>query len=412
MNDPRNLRLCISGSFGNRDIGDEAMLTADLDFVLNELGVPRRNITLIGHQPDYISSYHHHPADLCFPSSWFEEHYGPKPPAPGWLRRAKARLTSIGKPKVTDPVSPRLTEAVARCDALVVTGGGTINTREREGYSLKRIHALVGFFVDREKPVFMSGQTVGPLGLFAEHDRIAREIIESVDVLTVRDRHYSRRYIELIGAEPNEFIETVDDAFGLPYEEEQLPEDVAGFLARGDAVAVNVTEYTSATREQRAFMAELCEYIAATHRMNILLLGHLPADVFHLTAIRDMVRNDLKPAMFVPNTSAWRDKTLKKAISCCKAAVGGRYHFVVMAGTAGTPFIGMCENHYSYIKQDGYARPLGLQDFILTEKETWDMSILKSRFEQALALQLNIEQHVQVPSPSMQRLGRWVREAL
>ena len=412
MKDPKDLKLCIGGSFGNRDIGDEAMLTADLDFILNELGVPRRNITLIGHLPDYTSHYHDHPRELCLPAAWFKKDDSPEPPKRGWLGEAKARLCAIGRPKVVDPVSLQVTEAVAQCDALVVTGGGTINTREREGRSVKKMHALVRFFADRKKPVFMSGQTIGPLGLFAEHDRLAREIIESVDVLTVRDSLYSRRYIELIGAKPKELIETVDDAFGLPYEEEQLPEDVASFLAKSDAVAVNVTEYTSATHEQRAFVAELCEYIAATHHLNVLLLGHLPADVFHLTAIRDMARNDLKPAMFVPNTSLWRDKTLKKVISCCKAAVGGRYHFVVMAGTAGTPFVGMCENHYSYIKQDGYARPLGLQDFVLTEKETWDMSILKDRFEKALGLQLNIEQPGQGPLPSMQRLGRWVGEAL
>jgi hypothetical protein len=39
-----NLRIAITGSFGFKDIGDEAMLTEDLNYILNELGIPRKNI--------------------------------------------------------------------------------------------------------------------------------------------------------------------------------------------------------------------------------------------------------------------------------------------------------------------------------------------------------------------------------
>lgn len=69
----------------------------------------------------------------------------------------------------------------------------------------------------------------------------------------------------------------------------------------------------------------------------------------------------------------------------------------------------MCGNHYFYIKQDGFARVLGLQDFILTEKETWDMEYLLDKVREAQKLQLDLEDKFQRPSVSMQHFGEWLK---
>ncbi|KKK45994.1 hypothetical protein LCGC14_3164540, partial [marine sediment metagenome] len=60
------MRLCITGSFGNQDIGDDAMLTMHLRH-LSKLGMERKDITLVGRQPEYISWYHEHPREECCP---------------------------------------------------------------------------------------------------------------------------------------------------------------------------------------------------------------------------------------------------------------------------------------------------------------------------------------------------------
>lgn len=57
--------LCITGSFGNRDIGDEAMLTETLDFLVTNLNLSRDSIHLFGYQPDYMAWYHEHPLKNC-----------------------------------------------------------------------------------------------------------------------------------------------------------------------------------------------------------------------------------------------------------------------------------------------------------------------------------------------------------
>ena len=69
----------------------------------------------------------------------------------------------------------------------------------------------------------------------------------------------------------------------------------------------------------------------------------------------------------------------------------------------------MTGNHYSYIKQDGFARAIGLEDFILTEKETWDMSVIESKIKKALGLKLELGEKFPRPSVSMQHFGEWIR---
>lgn len=175
------------------------------------------------------------------------------------------------------------------------------------------------------------------------------------------------------------------------------------------AVAVNVTDYTADTQGKRAFVAGLCEHLIRDYGLKVIMVSHDVTDYFNLNIISDMIDNWLKSSVIVPDTRQWQGAMLKKLISCCRLAVGGRYHFIVFAGSSNTPFMGMAGNHYSYIKQDGFARAVGLEDFILTEKETWDMPVVKSKIKNAMELKLDIADKFQRPSVSMQHFGSWIR---
>lgn len=395
---PSDFHLAISGSFGAMDIGDEAMLTEDLHYVLETVGIPRENIYLFGWQPEYMVRYHKHPMQNCFSSAELKK-----------LARRRDSQKANRKKKALSEES-HLQPFVDRSHALLITGGGTINTREEAGYSVRRMHSIVSYFCKAQKPVFMSGQTIGPLGEVAEHDQLAKEIVESVDCLTVRDSLYSRRYLEIIGAHPQEFIETIDDAYTLPYQDEKLPADTASFVEDGNCVALNITQYTSDTTEQRNFVARLGEQIITQFDTKLVLVSHTPLDFGRLWMIYDSIPNALKHRVWLPDTRQWRDAMLKKLISHCRLAIGGRYHFIVFAGTSNTPFVGMAGNHYSYIKQDGFARPLGLENSILTEPETWDFDCVMDRIRQNLDAKLGLQDKFPRPSVSMQRFGKWLQE--
>ncbi len=408
----RRLRMAVAGSYGFMDIGDEAMLTEDLDYVHRVIGVPREHIYLYGAQPDYVAWYHRHPPGNCISSEILVQ-----AARAAWQATTSKSLRRRAKATFRNYVG--LTRRVARrsvlgdCDFALVTGGGTINTREGQRWSLERIHLIVSEFKRHKLPVFMSGQTIGPLGASEEDDRLAREIVEMVNILTVRDADYSRRYLDLIGAKPRELIETFDDAYCLPYDDAELPEEIDLLLETRKVAAVNITDYTADEPHKRNFVAELIEELIARRMVeHVICVSHSPSDLQRLWMIRDMVRNEIKPQVSVPDTRYWRDASLKRLISRCAVAIGGRYHFIVFAGTSNTPFVGMTGNHYSYIKQDGFARPLGLSDFILTEKKSWDQQAVLDQANQALNSQLSLSDKFQRPSVSMARLGAWLKEDL
>ncbi|MDZ7685336.1 MAG: polysaccharide pyruvyl transferase family protein [Gammaproteobacteria bacterium] len=401
MNNPpsalQELRIAIYGSFGYRDIGDEAMLTADLDFITGELGIPRTNITLIGGDPQYIAYYHDHPLERCAES----------PDSAGV--KAMVRELIDGKSAASHVRRQRRLRKIAdQHDVLLISGGGTINTRNPNGSSIKRMARLVDLFAGRGVPVFMSGQTIGPLGLVPAHDRLARMTLQKVDWLTVRDCGYSKRYIDMIAASIRNFLETGDDAFYLPFEEASLPEEVEAWLADRSIVTMNITDYTSDTPEKKAYFASIVEHVVRTYDLDVVLVPHSGRDYAVLWQIFDMLDNAFKRHVLLPDTRMWHASMIKQLISRSELAIGGRYHFVVFAGTSNTPFIGMSGNHYSYIKQDGFARQLGLERYILTERETWDAACLHERIGAARDERLSITDGSVGVTESMRTFGDWL----
>lgn len=412
MQDVKKLRIAIAGSFGFMDIGDEAMLTEDLKFILNDLSIPAGNIHLFGHDAEYVSNYHQHPLSNCHSSEALIRHgeaISLRKERP--LRRARKFAGAIARGHRPPFPNSNVANVLSSCDVALITGGGTINSRDARAFSLHRMSKMIQAFRNHNLGVFISGQTIGPLGEYVHHDKIAAEIIEAADVLTVRDHIYSKRYLDVIGMKPKELICTFDDAYTLDYEQTVLPKETANFLSsETPTVAVNITEYTAASAEQLAFIASFCDWLVGERKVQVLLLSHTPKDLVRLFQINDMSSLSCRDKIHVPDTRYWTGEQLKKAISGCKVAVGGRYHFIVFAGTSNTPFVGMCGNHYSYIKQNGFADPLGLSRFILTERETWDAEKLRATYVEAEELTLELSEKFVRPSDSMKRFGSWLSD--
>lgn len=407
---PTTVRISIAGSFGFRDIGDEAMLTADLEFLERRLGIGSERVALFGEDPDYVSRYHDHPRSHCHRSAdlvdvWREWTFaggtgrervkGLLKRRLGWLRRNRAARMAI--------------RAARRSHVALITGGGTINTRDEAGWSLHRMHAIVRYFRSLGLKIFMSGQTIGPLGLIPEHDRLAREIVDAVDVLTVRDDGYSRHYLDLIGAKPKAFLETLDDAYSLSPAQDPLPDEIEEFLERGPVAAVNVTDYTAESHAQRSYVAAFIERIVRGADLSVALVGHSTSDFANLDEIHRQIPSDVRARVLFPDMREWTGSQSKQLVARCVAAVGGRYHFIVFAGTAGVPFVGMCANQYSYIKQHGFARPLGLGEWILGEEQTWNGEVLWATFERVLRERPVATSRWSGDSESMTLFGKWLQ---
>jgi len=307
------MKLLITGSFGNEDIGDDAMLTMHLNNIYNQ-GFKKCDIHLLGNKPKYMSWYFNHPIENC--------HSGFK----------HLDLNKI--------------------DRVLFTGGGTINTR-KESRSLAMKHLIFKIISNHKLPVFMSGQTIGPLGKNKEHDDQARYIINYVDVLTVRDSYKSKYFIDLIGAKPKKFYETNDDAVNLPLIDTNYK------YSDKNTIAFNISNYTSDTKEKMDMLIKICEKIL--NKYKVLLIPHHPIDQIRLEMIRLKLNNDNCRLLDIKNL---RGIDVKSIISKCKYGIGGRYHFLVFCISAGIPCVSMAMDEYSYIKQYGFLEKLGLEKLI------------------------------------------------
>jgi polysaccharide pyruvyl transferase WcaK-like protein len=350
-------KIYITGSFGNKDIGDDAMLTMHLRN-LCRMGVPSRDIILIGHQPNYMVWYFNKAPRECLKNT------------------ANINFNN------------------AKC--LIVTGGGTINTRKPSGASLKRMQSLVMPFKKHNIPIFMSGQTIGPLGIYPEHDAIAKELLESVDVLTTRDKIYSKEYIDTIGANIKELYMTCDDAFGLYYPK-GIPKEFQSFKNKSEKLcAFNITDYIVDTPQKITTLNKIINEIL-DQGYNIVLIPHAPKDErFFNIHIR---KNN---SIYLQSMEGMRGRDMKAVIANCDIAIGGRYHFLVFALSLKIPCIGLAGNKYSYIKQHGCADQIGLGNLIVN----FDESSLNRTME-TFNLAENTHIDYELESESFNLLNKW-----
>lgn len=328
------MRVCVTGSFGGGDIGDDAMVFPHL-YTLDSIGVKREDIWLVGFKPEYMTKHFSHPLKRCISSE-----------------------TEIP------------THVIESTDVLLVTGGGTINTRAQDGYSVRRMWRLVTSFAKKGIPIFMSGQTIGPLGINRDHDALAKEIVESVDVLTVRDKSFSRTYLEKIGAKPKELIETLDDATCI----DPHPGDLPVELPEGKKAAVNITLYTFDTPEKKNAVEAVCRWLSGKG-FHVLLVPHHPWDFEAMHSLNTV------PNSTLIDTRDWHGTMTKRLFKECDIVVAGRYHAMVFAMTAKVPCVGMAGNEYSWIKQMGFARQVGMESMIVAPDNVTNVDMIVGMIE-------------------------------
>lgn len=359
------MKLCITGTFGNKDVGDDAMLTCWLAF-LKYIEITREEIWLVGHQPHYMAWYFDHPIERCIASRDFPKGF-----------------------------------PVAEMDRLLVTGGGSMNTRPKEGGAgTRRMYQLVSPFFG--KPIFISGQTIGPLGVNPDDDAKVKEIVEHADWLTTRDSTYSVECLGRLDAWPKQMDTTVDDAAGLPCARASLPDNVLGFLAQGPVAAVNLDTYTGNTPQHIAAIGQAVKHLM-DKGWRIVFVPHHMKDTH---AFRYMLPSlDKKNALLLSDVGL-RAEQCKRVIALCDLAMGGRYHFVVFAASVRTPVVGLAGSEYSYIKQHGFLRAIGLGGAAVQPSEVFDPAALIK----VVDVVTSVRPTAPVPkSTSFDHFAEWIR---
>lgn len=339
------MKIVTFGSYAMLDIGDDAMLYRDIDYIVNTIGIPLTDIRIITRNIKAIVKY----------------------------------LQDLG---VTDnnclPETPQgVGNALKWCDKVLITGGGTINTRGTVA-SLGRMYDFVTQCRNHGKEVFLSGQTIGPLGVNKEQDKIAKELIEYCTVVTVRDFKRSLEYVKLIGADIGHVYQTVDDAWGLEGSGSITNPDIEAILDEG-AIGFNANNYAlTATKEYIDIALQVCDTIIEKYNKRILFIHQgLSLPYLDINVSKQIYeRSKHKDKMLLEDFKRVGCKEFKEIISRLDGLLASRYHSLVFAASSGVPYIGVCADFYSWVKQIGFSEGLGMGDYVIRTEEISPDTIL------------------------------------
>jgi polysaccharide pyruvyl transferase CsaB len=294
-------RVGITGSYGGLNLGDEAILHSIVAQLRRDLPV---EITVFSRDPEDTKRRH-----------------------------AVERAIPVRKMSRAEAVPE-----VERLDLLIVGGGGILFDAEARIY-------LREAQIAREKgvPVMVYAIGAGPLK-HAGAQQVVREVLDQVDVVTVRERS-AQQVLEEAGVH-REVIVTADPALLL--KPEPLPRGVLkseGLEGRRRLIGMSVREPGVAApdidpKEYHALLANAADFMVDRYDADIVFvpMEHSVLDSQHSHAvIAQMLRAQRASVL----KSVYTSGQLLSLMSKFHFVVGMRLHFLIFAALRGVPFVAL-----------------------------------------------------------------------
>lgn len=298
MGDGEIVTVGVLGSYGGRNVGDEAILTAMLDRL--RAGRPDAAIRVFSRDPAY------------------SRHVHPDVQVVGWEGVSRERTH----------------EHLQALSALVLGGGGILYDTEARRY-LRLVRAAQ----DRGVPVFTYAVGAGPLTDEADCGWVRATLSEAAEV-TVRDEE-SKLVLEEAGLD-RPITVTADPALLL------RPGHGGGALLRAEAVPQGVRLIGMSVREPGRAAEHLDEegYHQLLAHVGDFLVNRLGAHVVFVPMERDDVRHAHAVAAHMSDPGrctvlrgVYRPQQVLDIVTQFDLAIGMRLHFLIFAALAGIPLL-------------------------------------------------------------------------
>ncbi|MEH0938694.1 polysaccharide pyruvyl transferase family protein [Micromonospora psammae] len=298
MTDGAGLTIGVLGSYGGRNLGDEAILTGLLDDLRAQ--EPHARIIVFSRNPAHTALAH------------------PDVEAVPW--EGVSRVDSA--------------EVLAQLDLLILGGGGILYDREARRYL-----RVVRVAQERGLPLLTYAVGVGPLS-DAVDTGMVRETLAGATQVTVRDQE-SRMVLEEAGL-LNPITVTADPAFLLQ------PEDFPTRLLREEGVPAGKRLVGLSVREpgRAAERLDVDGYHRLLAQISDFLVHRIDAYVLFVPMERDDIRHSHGVMSHMVAADRGRvlhgDYSPRQVLGLMKhfdLAVGMRLHFLIFAAMVGTPFL-------------------------------------------------------------------------
>ena len=391
-------RVLVIGDIGQHTyhVGDEAMTIASAQ-ALSEGGAAVTLMTRdVGHSARYIGAAVNHEAaqhEAGAPYEYLPFFLFPWAPAERELtlaalecilaqlhadreRTSAAELVALPQvqalPEMLHPLAQTVermvefADAIATMDAVVVSGGGNLNSRY--GWLLYERAAAVRAAEHAGVPVYVTGQSLGPV-LNPEDAQILERMLRTARSVTVRERS-SLAWCRERGIDARL---SVDDATDYPVASPARTLHYAEGVSAGQAldelpehyVCVTVNECTDQQAQQ---IARLLDGMWREH-------GYAPVFLSHYGDPQDPASGDIQahqriakrlststPATLLPILHADQSIAVHRAAAF---TLTSRYHPAVFSAAAGIPVLAIVPDAFTQMRVGGALRQYGLGEFTL-----------------------------------------------
>lgn len=385
-------RVLVIGDIGQHTyhVGDEAMTIASAQ-ALSEGGAAVTLMTRdVGHSARYIGAAAH---EAGAPYEYLPFLLFPWAPAERELtlaalecvlaqlhadreRPSTAELVALPQvqalPEVLHPLTQTVermvefADAIATMDAVVISGGGNLNSRY--GWLLYERAAAVRAAEHAGVPVYVTGQSLGPV-LNPEDAQILERMLRTARSVTVRERS-SLAWCRERGIDARL---SVDDATDYPVASPERTLHYAESISAGQAldelpehyVCVTVNECTDQQAQQ---IAHLLDGMWREH-------GYAPVFLSHYGDPQDPASGDIQahqriakrlspstPATLLPILHADQSVTVHRGAAF---TLTSRYHPAVFSAAAGIPVLALVPDAFTQMRVGGALRQYGLGEFTL-----------------------------------------------
>ena len=391
-------RVLVIGDIGQHTyhVGDEAMTIASAQ-ALSEGGAAVTLMTRdVGHSARYIGAAVNHEAaqhEAGAPYEYLPFFLFPWAPAERELTlaalecvlaqlhadRERPSVTELvalpqvqALPEVLHPLAQTVermvefADAIATMDAVVVSGGGNLNSRY--GWLLYERAAAVRAAEYAGVPVYVTGQSLGPV-LSPEDAQVLERMLRTARSVTVRE-HSSLAWCRERGIDARLSVDDATDYLpASPARTLHYAEGVSAGQALDELperyVCVTVNECTEQQAQQ---IAHLLDNMWREH-------GYVPVFLSHFGDPQNPESGDIQvhqriaeqlspstPATLLPILHADQSVTVHRAAAF---TLTSRYHPAVFSAAAGIPVLALVPDAFTQMRVGGALRQYGLGEFTL-----------------------------------------------
>ena len=391
-------RVLVIGDIGQHTyhVGDEAMTIASAE-ALSEGGAAVTLMTRdVGHSARYIGAAVHHEAaqhEAGAPYEYLPFFLFPWAPAERELTlaalecilaqlhadRERPSVTELvalpqvqALPEVLHPLAQTVermvefADAIAAMDAVVVSGGGNLNSRS--GWLLYERAAAVRAAEHAGVPVYVTGQSLGPV-LNPEDAQVLERMLRTAHSVTVRE-HSSLAWCRERGIDARLSVDDATDYLpASPARTLHYAEGVSAGQALDELperyVCVTVNECTEQQAQQ---IACLLDNMWREH-------GYAPVFLSHFGDPQNPASGDIQahqriaeqlsastPATLLPILHADQSVTVHRGAAF---TLTSRYHPAVFSAVAGIPVLALVPDAFTQMRVGGALSLYGLGEFTL-----------------------------------------------